>query len=116
MEFGKLALVSGFDSSAKVSLIVPVMLFSSGHVKRDVCVISNFLQTVGKRNLIAVLSEACAGVVSAPLIGALVRHAASAFKLTNCLLVLVCRGGSDSKVNALAYSLKRSLWEGAGFA
>ncbi|MFP3039584.1 MAG: sirohydrochlorin chelatase [Candidatus Hodgkinia cicadicola] len=116
LEFGKLALLTSFVNCAEISLIVPIMIFSSNHTKHDVCVVSNFLQVFVKRNLVAVLTGICTDVVSAALVCSLLKQASAHSRFTNCWLVLVCRGGSDSKSNSLSYSIKRCIWEGAGFA
>ncbi|MFP3038067.1 MAG: sirohydrochlorin chelatase [Candidatus Hodgkinia cicadicola] len=116
LEFGKLALLTSFINCAEISLIVPVMIFSSNHTKHDVCVVSNFLQASAKHYLVAVLAGICTDVISAALVCSLLKQASVHSRFTNCLLVLICRGGSDSKANSLPYSIKRCVWEGAGFA
>ncbi len=118
LEFGKTLLVNNFKFGFNINLIVPIMLFSSKHIKYDVCMICNFLQSRLKSKLVIIVIGPCINLLNAKLICALLKQSmfCKCFspRISTTMLILVCRGGSDINANALAYSIARLIWEGVG--
>ncbi|XXM93369.1 MAG: hypothetical protein AAI946_00330 [Candidatus Hodgkinia cicadicola] len=121
LEFSKLTLTSCFGGCARVCVVVPVMLFSSKHVKYDLCVILGFLQGLNKLGIMLLSSELCSVLLTTKLIAQLIKTLMLnntaldlSRNLTNSIVVTIFRGGSSLKVNALSYLLSRTLWEGIG--
>jgi len=115
LEFSRLPLLSCFGASANISVIVPVVLFASKHVKHDVCLICGFLQSLDKRKVVVLMDELCSVVLSAQILcyalKKLVLARAVVTNMANFSVVVAVRGGSEASVNMLAYSLSRALWE-----
>ncbi|XXM93551.1 hypothetical protein AAHH88_00295 [Candidatus Hodgkinia cicadicola] len=106
MEFSRLPLLKCFGASARVSVIVPVILFASKHVKRDVCLICGFLQSLNKRRLVILMDELCSVVLSAQALRYTLKKLALAkagvVNMVNSSVVAAVRGGSEDWVNTLA--------------
>ncbi len=114
LEFNKLSLVSCFGAPVKVCVIAPVMLFSSKHVKCDLCAVSGFLQSLNKSGVVLLASELCSELLTTKLVARLISALAAGGSLVNSVVVVVFRGGAELGVNALTCFLTRVVWEGSG--
>ncbi|MGP1914541.1 MAG: sirohydrochlorin chelatase [Candidatus Hodgkinia cicadicola] len=114
IEFGRSLLSTSFKPKTNVTIVIPLMLFPSQHVKHDVALICNYLQSLNKRNLIVALSTPCACLLSAPIVSAMLRRIVNSSNYHSSSLVIVGRGG-DLAANIAAYSVTRLIWEAAGF-
>ncbi len=107
LEFGSLALAPAFGvGKHKLALVVPVLLFSSSHLKRDVCLVCNFLQAAHPGALVVCVVSACARVLMAGAAVALKLCSAVA-PPAQCRLLVVARGSSDAAASAMAYFVAR---------
>ncbi|MFP3038946.1 MAG: sirohydrochlorin chelatase [Candidatus Hodgkinia cicadicola] len=115
LEFGRLPLPFSTISQARVTLIVPLILFPSEHVKHDIALVSNYLQSLNKRNLFIVLSIPCSSMVSASVVSAILRRLTSITPNFRSSVLLMVGRGSDAATNAAVHFTTRMVWEGAGF-
>ncbi|XXN13842.1 MAG: CbiX/SirB N-terminal domain-containing protein [Candidatus Hodgkinia cicadicola] len=121
LEFNKLSLLSCFGNAAKICAIVPLMLFSSNHVKKDLCTVSKFLQSLNKLGIVLLVDNLHQTLLTTRLFSQLIKAlkiGSNCLSLNNSLIdlaiIMLFRGGSDLESNSLAYSFSRILWEGIG--
>ncbi|MGP1916296.1 MAG: sirohydrochlorin chelatase [Candidatus Hodgkinia cicadicola] len=114
IEFGRSLLSTSFKPKSNITIIIPLMLFPSQHVKHDVALICNYLQSFNKRNLIVALSTPCACLLSFPIVSAILRRVVNTSNCHSSSLIIVGRGG-DLSANIAAHSVARLIWEAAGF-
>ncbi|MGP1922951.1 MAG: sirohydrochlorin chelatase [Candidatus Hodgkinia cicadicola] len=114
IEFGRSLLSASFKPKTNITIVVPLMLFPSQHVKHDVALICNHLQSLNKRSLIVALSTPCACLLSAPIVSAMLRRVVNTSNHRSSCLIVVGRGG-DLTANIAAHSVARLIWEAAGF-
>ncbi|PIM95721.1 Sirohydrochlorin cobaltochelatase [Candidatus Hodgkinia cicadicola] len=117
LEFGKIPLKTSFNFRFDINIIVPMMIFSSKHIKNDVCILCNYLQSLLKKKIIIMIKNPCSNLLNIKLICKFLDRckANKNFKTSTSTLVLAFRGGSDIQSNSQAYLLSRLLWEGIGF-
>ncbi|XXM90188.1 hypothetical protein AADW59_00350 [Candidatus Hodgkinia cicadicola] len=122
LEFSGLPLITCFGTYAGICVMVPIMLFSSKHVKRDLCIVCGFLQRLNKLAVILLINDMCLELITLKLVEGLFKPLiiSGRFELSRNLVgLIVClvfRGSSDFNSNALAFFLSRALWEGIGCA
>ncbi|MGP1922225.1 MAG: sirohydrochlorin chelatase [Candidatus Hodgkinia cicadicola] len=114
LEFGRSLLITSFKPKANVTVVIPLMLFPSQHVKHDVALVCNYLQSLNKRSLIVTLSTPCACLLSAPIVSSMLRRVPNPPNYHASSLIVVGRGG-DLAANTAAYYVTRLIWESAGF-
>ncbi|XXN19793.1 MAG: hypothetical protein AAJB65_00290 [Candidatus Hodgkinia cicadicola] len=118
LEFSKLPLSKCFKLSKRICVLVPVVLFDSKHIKLDLCVLSRFLQSTRKASVVLLVGGLYSVLISAKLMSKILRTFLVRFKLQldiiNLIIINVFRGGSELKLNSLAYFNSRVLWEGSG--
>ncbi|AUG91464.1 Sirohydrochlorin cobaltochelatase [Candidatus Hodgkinia cicadicola] len=119
LEFGKLSLASCFGASVRICVIAPVMLFSSRHVKYDLCTVTGFLQSLNKFGVVLLAIELCSVLLTTKIIARLINALTIGSAILdgswiNSIAVMVFRGGSELGANTLAHSLTRAVWEGSG--
>ncbi|WP_192573231.1 sirohydrochlorin chelatase [Candidatus Hodgkinia cicadicola] len=117
LEFGKVQLTDRFDFRFDINIIVPMMLFNSKHVKYDVCLICNFLQSKLKTKLVILITNPCSDLLNVKLICKFFNRCIinRNFGSSSNILVLASRGSSDVHSNSQVYLINRILWEGMGF-
>ncbi|ATY93503.1 Sirohydrochlorin cobaltochelatase [Candidatus Hodgkinia cicadicola] len=118
LEFSKLSLMRCLELGVKIYVLIPLILLDSKHVKFDVCVLSRFIQSVRKSSVVLQVGGLCSVLMSVKLVSRLLKTciicSGLKFDATNLILIIVFRGSSELKLNALAYSCSRILWEGSG--
>ncbi len=88
-----------------------MMLFSSKHIKNDICLICNYLQSQLKTKIVIMIKDPCSNLLHVKLICKLLNQCrtGSYFKTSTSMLILACRGGSDIHSNSQAYLISRLL-------
>ncbi|MFP2998130.1 sirohydrochlorin chelatase [Candidatus Hodgkinia cicadicola] len=118
LEFGKVQLTDSFKPLSGISLIIPIMLLNSKHIKYDICVICNYLQLKFKVDIILIIGI-CSNILNTKLVCNLIKQKLLSYQnkinINTNMLVLVYRGGSDISANALSHLIGRLIWEGTGF-